>query len=110
MEVFGTQSSSENDGLKINSLCAVFAESEVITLITKGIRREQISAALHRSIVSKVAGLAKRVGVRSDVVFTGGCARNPCLKGMFEERLGTTLLVHEDPDILSALGAALSAV
>jgi predicted CoA-substrate-specific enzyme activase len=110
MEVFGTQSSSENDGLKINSLCAVFAESEVITLITKGIKREQISAALHRSIVSKVTSLAKRVGIRSDVVFTGGCARNPCLKEMFEKRLETRLLVHEDPDILSALGAALSAV
>ncbi|NLW34849.1 acyl-CoA dehydratase activase [Syntrophorhabdus aromaticivorans] len=109
-ENFGA--SCENSGYEqvaINSLCAVFAESEVITLISKGIRREAIGAALHRSIASRVASLAKRVGVRQDVVFTGGCARNPSLKAMLSERLGQDLLVAPNPDILTAWGAALCA-
>jgi predicted CoA-substrate-specific enzyme activase len=110
IENFGA--SCENNGYEnvtINNLCAVFAESEVITLISKGIRREAIVAALHRSIASRVASLAKRVGVRQDVVFTGGCARNPCLKTMLGERLGQGLLVAPNPDILTAWGAALCA-
>ncbi|OPY79804.1 MAG: Activator of (R)-2-hydroxyglutaryl-CoA dehydratase [Syntrophorhabdus sp. PtaU1.Bin153] len=113
-EIDNFGASCENNGYQqapvtINNLCAVFAESEVISLISKGIRREAIAVALHRSIASRVASLAKRVGVRQDVVFTGGCARNPSLKAMLGERLGQDLLVAPNPDILTAWGAALCA-
>jgi len=110
IENFGAScENNKHEQVTINNLCAVFAESEVITLISKGIRREAIAAALHRSIASRVASLAKRVGVRQDVVFTGGCARNPSLKAMLSERLGQNLLVAPNPDILAAWGAALCA-
>jgi activator of 2-hydroxyglutaryl-CoA dehydratase len=94
----------------INSMCAVFAESEVITLIGKGVKREFIAAALHNSIVSRILPLVKRVGVVEDVVFTGGCARDQCLRDMLAERLRKNILVYEQPDMLSAYGAALYAL
>ncbi len=93
----------------ISSLCTVFAESEVITLIGKGVKREVIATALHSSIITRILPLTKRVGIMDDVVFAGGCARDACLRGMLSERLGREVLVHTDPDVLSAYGAALCA-
>ena len=95
--------------ITVNSLCAVFAESEVISLITKGVQREVIATALHYSIVTRVVSLVKRVGVRDDVVFAGGCAKNPCLTRLLAQRLNKALLVHPTPEMLSAVGAALCA-
>ena len=94
----------------ISSQCTVFAESEVISLIGKGVKREAIAFALHSSIVSRTLSLVKRVGLADGVVFAGGCARDPCLRRMLEERLGRAVLVHTDPDVLSAYGAALYAL
>jgi len=93
----------------VNSLCAVFAESEVISLITKGVQREAVATALHYSIVTRVVSLVKRVGVRDDVVFAGGCAKNPCLTRLLAQRLNKVLLIHPMPEMLSAFGAALCA-
>jgi predicted CoA-substrate-specific enzyme activase len=95
--------------VSVSSLCAVFAESEVVTLIGKGVRREVIASALHNSIVTRILPLVKRVGLVDDVVFTGGCARDVCLRRILAERLGKRVLVHDDPDVLSAYGAALCA-
>lgn len=106
LETFGSHCSSENSPVRINSMCTVFAESEVIGLISKGAKRDIIAQALHRSIVDKVTALIKRIGIKEDIVFAGGCAKNLCLKRMFEERLGYEVLVHENPDMLGALGAA----
>ncbi len=108
-ETFGDVCSDNPGTVKINSLCTVFAESEVISLITKGEKREVIAHALHESIVSKVAALVKRVGIKDDIVFTGGCAKNPSLKRMLEKRLQREIRVHDNPHMLAALGAALYA-
>lgn len=95
--------------VSISSLCAVFAESEVITLIGKGVGRGVIATALHNSIVTRILPLVKRIGFVEDIVFAGGCARDGCLRKMLTERLGKTILVHDQPDMLSAYGAALYA-
>jgi predicted CoA-substrate-specific enzyme activase len=108
-ESFGDVCSDEPGTVKINSLCTVFAESEVISLISKGEKRQVIAHALHESIVSKVVALVKRIGIKDDIVFTGGCAKNPSLKSMIEKRLQREILVHDNPHMLAALGAALYA-
>jgi predicted CoA-substrate-specific enzyme activase len=110
MESFGDYCSNKNGGIKVNSLCTVFAESEVVSLITKGEKREVIANALHESIVNKVIALIKRVEVKDDIVFAGGCAKNSCLKRMFEERLQRKIYVHENPYMHAAYGAALYAM
>ncbi|MEW6416703.1 MAG: BadF/BadG/BcrA/BcrD ATPase family protein [Nitrospirota bacterium] len=101
--------SGETRIVKINSLCTVFAESEVISLITKGEKRELIAHAIHESIVNRVVALIKRIDVKDDIVFAGGCAKNPCLKKMLEKRLKKHIYVHENPYFHAAYGAALFA-
>jgi predicted CoA-substrate-specific enzyme activase len=106
---FGLQCRADQD-ITISSLCAVFAESEVISLISKGVTREAMAKGLHNSIISRILPLVKRIGFPEDIVFAGGCARNVCLQALLAERLGKPLLVHENPDMLSAHGAALCAL
>jgi activator of 2-hydroxyglutaryl-CoA dehydratase len=71
------------------------------------VSREVISTALHNSIVTRILPLVKRIGLVEDIVFAGGCARDACLRRMLAERLGKRVLVHDNPEMLSAYGAAL---
>jgi predicted CoA-substrate-specific enzyme activase len=93
----------------LNSLCTVFAESEVVSLINKGEDAHAIALGLHQSVTTRVAGMARRVGVSDRLVFAGGGARNPCLRRLLEERLGLSVTVPEEPQITAALGAAIIA-
>ena len=109
LEHFGVYCSNKNRGIKINSLCTVFAESEVISLISKGEKRETIAHAIHESIANKVVSLLKRIDIKDDIVFTGGCAKNPCLIRILEDRLQRKIHVHDNPFMQAAYGAALYA-
>jgi predicted CoA-substrate-specific enzyme activase len=95
--------------IKINSMCTVFAESEVVGLIAKGIPRDEIAAAIHDSIAGRVMSLIRRVGTDDDVIFAGGCARNACLALSLSEKLNKKIHIGETPEMLAALGAALYA-
>ena len=109
LELFGDSCTNADDPVKINSLCTVFAESEVISLIAKGMKREVIAQAIHESIAFKVVSLVRRIDVKDAIVFTGGCAQNPCLRRIIEERLHRDISVHENPFLHAAYGAALYA-
>jgi len=89
-------------------MCTVFSESEVISLIARGVAKRAIALGLHESIVSRLLALVGRVGVEPPVVLCGGVARNVCIRALLERRLGVELLVPEEPQIVGALGAALS--
>lgn len=95
--------------VNINSLCTVFAESEVISLIAKGEDSGAIALALHEAVVNRITGMAQRVGLRKKVVFAGGGALNPGLRKLLSKKLGVELLIPEDPRIVGALGAAILA-
>lgn len=110
LERFGEYCSDKKASIKINSLCTVFAESEIISLITKGEKRNEIAYAIHDSIISRVISLLKRIDIQDDIIFTGGCATNSCLKRMFEERLQKKVYVHDNPYLQAAHGAALYAM
>ncbi|MEX2704989.1 MAG: acyl-CoA dehydratase activase [Candidatus Freyrarchaeum guaymaensis] len=94
---------------KISSMCTVFAESEVVSLIAKGERREDIAAGLCHSIADRIASMVNRIGLREDVMMTGGVAKNSGLVKLLEKRLKTKIWVPEEPQIIGALGAALIA-
>lgn len=98
-----------NDGVQISSMCAVFAESEVVGLLTKGASRQDIALAVHLAIVSRAASMLSRIGISYPIVFAGGAARNQCLIRLLEDHLGQKLLVPEQPQMLGALGAAIIA-
>jgi len=109
LEEFGAQALTGHQEIQLSSMCTVFAESEVISLTAKGVPREEVALAIHRAIINRVAGMAKRFPLQEEVVFAGGCARNPCLKGLLEKSLGRNLQVGSLPEMIGALGAAILA-
>ncbi len=109
VEEFGAIEGKTGSSASISSMCTVFAESEVISLIAKGISREAIGVAVHRAISKRVASIAKRNSLEEDIVFAGGCAGNRLLKNLLEGELGKRLIVPEAYQFLGAYGAALHA-
>ena len=95
----------------ISGTCAVFAESEVISHIHRvpPTPKEEIIAGIHASMVSRIMGLLKRVGIEKDVAVVGGVARNKGLIDILEKEIGFKVLVPEDPEMAAALGAAVLA-
>jgi len=95
----------------ITGTCAVFAESEVISHVHRvpPTRMEDIAAGIFYSMVSRIMGLCKRVGIEKDVALTGGVARSKGLINILEKELGFKLLVPDEPQTVVALGAAIIA-
>ena len=108
LEEFGDAALAGDASLTISSLCTVFAESEVIGLVNRSERREDIARAIHKSVIKKICGMYKRIAPSgSTVCVVGGGARNPALLQMLEDELKTPVKVPEQPQIVAALGAAL---
>lgn len=104
---FGNEALHGRGDIKINSMCTVFAESEVISLKNHGILPKDIAKALHISVADRLIAMLHRIGNSDTVVFSGGVAKNPCIVRLLEERLFVKVLVPPSPDIIGALGAAL---
>lgn len=95
--------------LEINSMCTVFAESEVISLLAKGADKRDIIAGIHRSVARRVWGMASRFMPAEQVIFTGGVARNHHIKDQLAREAGVPVIVPELSQVAGALGAALYA-
>jgi predicted CoA-substrate-specific enzyme activase len=96
--------------LKISSVCATFAETEVISLLAASESKADILGAVHEAIAKRTLGLVSRVGKRSPVVMTGGVAKNIAAVRHIEEALGLPVHIPHEPQIVGALGAALLAL
>jgi len=108
VEEFGRASLLGSPGTKITSMCTVFAESEAVSLMHRGVDRCDIGRALHASVVERALGLLQRVGYQALLVFTGGVAMNPCILTMLRDKIKDPVLVPENPQLIGALGAALA--
>jgi len=93
----------------ISNICTVFAESEVISLIAKGEKRENIIAGIHSAIAARVSAMVIRLGGASAVMMTGGVAKNAGLVSALSEKLQTTVKVSPYAQENGAIGAALLA-
>jgi (R)-2-hydroxyacyl-CoA dehydratese activating ATPase len=93
--------------VQISSMCTVFAESEIIGLLARGIAKGPIAAGIFHAIARRVQGLAGRVALCERVTFSGGVARNPEICRTIGAGLGVTLHLPPDPQLVGALGAAL---
>ncbi|HOW57103.1 MAG TPA: acyl-CoA dehydratase activase [Smithellaceae bacterium] len=109
LDEFGTISGQAKNPSPISSLCTVFAESEVISLIAKGMAREDIIAGIHESIGARVAALAARAGLAKPAMITGGVAKNAGVVKALEKALGLTLEVSPHAQFAGAIGAAILA-
>ncbi len=93
----------------INATCAVFAESEVVSLIHSKVEKADIAHAVHDAIASRVSSMVRRIPIEKDVVLIGGVANNSAIVEVMKKHLGVDVKVPENPEYVSALGAALLA-
>jgi predicted CoA-substrate-specific enzyme activase len=94
----------------ISSFCAVFAESEVVSLVGEGREKEDIARGIHEAIVVRTLTLLNRVKMSETIAMTGGVAKNKGLVKVLEDKLKLKLSIPEEPQIIGALGAALIAI
>ncbi|MCC6608142.1 MAG: 2-hydroxyglutaryl-CoA dehydratase [Burkholderiales bacterium] len=95
--------------VRITTTCTVFAESEIISHLAKGMLPEDVLMGVHQAITSRCVSLARRVGIESEVTFTGGVSRNTAVVQLIERAVGMKVNVSPDAHFCGALGAALFA-
>jgi len=105
----GSLAAQSTKELTISSMCTVFAESEVVSLLSRGETVPDIVAGLSRAISERIRALAQRVGVRDEVTMTGGVAKNGAVVRALETVFGKSFHIPPEPQIVGALGAALIA-
>jgi len=103
-----TLQSTQN--LSTNAQCAVFGESEVVSLIHQKTPKPDIARAVMNAIAGRVASVARIIGLEKDIVLVGGMARNEGFVDSLKKNIETEILVPEDPDYMGALGAADAAI
>jgi predicted CoA-substrate-specific enzyme activase len=106
LAAFGTLSLAATRPASISSLCTVFAESEVISLISQGEKRENIVAGIHEAIAARISAMAGRIGLTAPVMMTGGVAGNDGVVRALERDLGLPLRVSPLCQFAGAIGAA----
>jgi activator of 2-hydroxyglutaryl-CoA dehydratase len=94
---------------RINAMCTVFAESEVISLINQGVDRGAIIAGLHASIARRTSSMVASLRPEPPVVFTGGVSQNDDIRQRLSAELGHQVIVPDDAVYAGAIGAALLA-
>jgi predicted CoA-substrate-specific enzyme activase len=110
LDQLGALSQQATREIEISSVCTVFAESEVVSLIARNQPKAEIIRGLHKAIVGRVWSMVKSLGVSGAVTMSGGVAKNQGVVKLMEERLGQTVHIYEEPQIIGALGAALAAI
>lgn len=108
VEAFGGHAlEAAGEAVTLSSMCTVFAESEVVSLIGRGEDSRRVALGIHQAIVTRINAMVRRVGVREPFFFAGGVARNPCVCRLLADRLGVVPWVPPEPQTVGALGAAL---
>jgi predicted CoA-substrate-specific enzyme activase len=110
LEEFAELSWQAKKSVAISSMCSVFAESEVISLIASGNTKEEIAKGIHKAIAERTIALARRIDGEPPYYMTGGVAKNRGLVKELENCLGTKMEVLEEPQFSGALGAAILAL
>lgn len=111
LDKIGEISLSHKKDVSISSICTVFAESEVISLVSEGEELEDILYGIHRAIADRTMGLINRLGgIQKDVIMAGGVAKNIGVVKALEKVMDTSLKIYVEPQIVGALGAAILAL
>lgn len=105
----GGLSLQSEEKIDFSTVCAVFAKSNVMSLLRKGKQKKDILAGVHDAIATRVFAFLQRVGVEKDLVITGGIAKNIGVVKKLEEKVNLDSISLKEPQIVGALGAALFA-
>jgi len=109
LEKIGELALTSPESSPLTSMCVVFAESEVISQVHRGIPVPHILAGIHESMVNRILSIINRVRLHEDVVMVGGVAKNIAVVKMLEKRTGLAIITPSEAQIITALGAALVA-
>jgi predicted CoA-substrate-specific enzyme activase len=109
VEEMAKLSLKSTQSIPMNAQCAVFGESEVVSLIHQKTPKHDIARAVHDAIAGRIGSVARIVGLEKDVVMIGGVAKNPGFIESLKRDLGMEVKVPDDPDFVGALGAASAA-
>lgn len=113
VEEAGSLALKDRETREISSMCAVFAESEIIGLLQSGAAPETILRGVFRSVARRTMSLLAGIGAQGELVFTGGVAKSPgavqALRDEALKNLSSAVLVPPDPQTTGALGAAIIA-
>ena len=110
LEDIGPLSLQSNNNIAFSTVCAVFAKSEALGMLKKGIAKADILSGLNAAIAARSYILLKRMDIQRDFAITGGIAKNPGMVAKISERMGMEpVQLKPDPQIAGALGAALFA-
>ena len=109
LQDLGSYSMGAQSVIDITSTCTVFAESEVISQLSKGADKRGIAAGIHRSVAVKATGIAKRTGIEEPVFFSGGVSQNIGVVRALSQELGMKIQTDPWAQLTGAIGAALLA-
>lgn len=109
VEELGDLSLKSTRNIQMNAQCAVFAESEVVTLVHAKTPKEDMAKAVHDAIASRITSMARKIGIENDVAIIGGVAKNKGFVKSLTDDLGMELKLPDDPEYVTAFGAAIVA-
>lgn len=109
LDEFGQLSLKSDKTIPMNAQCAVFAESEVVSLVHAKTPKQDIARAVHDAIASRIVSMVRRVGINKEVALVGGLSHNPGFVDALSRGLETQVVIPENPDYIGALGAAIAA-
>jgi predicted CoA-substrate-specific enzyme activase len=112
LDQLGPLSLAATQPCPISSTCIVFAESEVISLVARGEKPENIIGGIHHAIANRIFGLFGRTGFEDDIFFSGGVAKNVGMRKEIEKVFEKKILTPNDgfdPQLIGAYGAAVIA-
>jgi benzoyl-CoA reductase subunit D len=101
---------NSDQSISMNAQCAVFGESEVVSLIHQKTSKQNIARAVFDAIAGRIGSVARIVGLEKDVVMVGGVAKNIGFVDSLKKTLEMSVTVPDDPDYIGALGAAEAAI
>jgi predicted CoA-substrate-specific enzyme activase len=106
LEDFGAFSLKSTQDVPMNAQCAVFAESEVVSLVHRKIPKQDIARAIHNAIADRITSMVRMVGITPDVALIGGVSKNVGFVASLKEDLQVDLFIPEERDFIGAIGAA----
>ena len=92
---------------KISSMCTVFAESEVVSLLANGATKESVALGILDSIAHRASGMLTRLGVKEEIIFTGGVSKSKNLVKLIEDKVDMKIYTEDKAQFAGALGAAI---
>jgi predicted CoA-substrate-specific enzyme activase len=102
LEEIGGLSLESREKIEFNTICAVFAKTDAISLLKKGVPKSDILAGLHHAISIRCYNLLKRISIEKDFTVTGGISKNIGMVEKVKEKVGLEPLLAPDPQIIGA--------